>query len=267
MEKGKNLTNILLALVLIALISIAGILAYKEFGSKDNKDKKNKTEQKENNNKKITLDIKDSDVQLIINKFHLYSDTIDSLNDYTKLESDNDQRMALAYQNLASIHKSTINCKEVSKKYLYDKEGNMYGLCGEPFSAERFKPDCFEGSDFKFSTTKCDEYYNNNSVYANTVEETALKEKYIELFGKNYEYKTDDWLWFHYEKGKFISYAEGSGDAVSNNDITITSVYKIQNKIYIELTEKNDFNDDGKYKYEFELENGNYVFVNKTEIK
>ena len=261
MEKDIKITNILLGLLLVAIIVFGGLFVYKEFIDKDEKDTT-----KNDSNEKITLDIKDSDVQLIINKFHLYSDDIDSLNDYTKLESDNDQRMALAYQNLASTHKSTINCKEVSEKYLYDKEGDMYGLCGEPFSAERFKPDCFEGTDFKFSTTKCDEYYKNNNVYANTVEGAALKEKYIELFGKNYEYKTDNWLWFHYENGKFISYAEGSGDVVTSNNVTITSVYKIENKLYIELSEKNDFSGEGKFKYEFELENGNYVFVTKTKI-
>ena len=253
MGKTLKVFSIILVIIALALISTGSYMIYKNNNQENVKPTPTPTATPSSDN----LDINDPLVQQLYNSL-----TIDYEHGcYMKpsdLNNNNSIRLRMAYSNLPDGTEKDTTCKEYDTKIKTNlSEYDYEYFCG-PFAG-----------DSSILGLSEEELKNEKTSY---IEESALKEAYTKLFGSNYEYIPEDFVCvsginiYHYiqEKQKYVLYALGSGDVCFYNKQEITKAYKENNKLYIETnyTEKTETK---KVTYEFELENGNYVFVKVIE--
>ena len=182
----------------------------------------------------------------------------EEVSDPTLLNSDNDYRLFLASLNINEDLIKETTCEN----YEIGTSSNGKIPCGEENPSEAYHENNVE--ELKKESTL-------------VISENILKEKYIELFGTNYQYKAESFYNFDgihnyiYNKStnEYVMYTSGSGTSGFPIKNIFKSAYKEDDRLFM-ITEyqKDTYAPEIIIlTYEFKLENGNYTFVKVTENK
>lgn len=260
-EKKNHGSIIVIVILIILLLATIGYIVYDKVLVKTDSDK---TDVVENTDKvtKEDIDINSSLVQNLYNIFKLDScyktsgtDGVESIN------SDNRIKLRIAYDNISKSSISSIECSKlgnVDNAYCGQMTSDMAAAYGEN------------------NMTKFKEYEKQN--FTDSVNSDIVKNKYIELFGTDSEFKNESFgtgvsaeascYFMNYDSNNnlYAQYnCEGGGTCVTPEQ-NIVSATKDGDKLFIVTNTKYPDETAKKVSYEFkkDKENSNYVFVKIT---
>ena len=267
-KKKDEFPVIMVLLVLIFMIGIGlGFAACKLIAELPGPKKTVDVEEKEKKDtKKEELDITDSLVVNLFNTFRVDNACWKSIDGYNTKKA---ARLRLAYENIPKHDK--IKCSEVGGVL-----PNQY--CGDVDMLDKEFSDAYLNSWERFGQLI------EERVLTDSVKQSDLKAKVVELFGSDYDYADEDFSLeansiedattcdiMHYvsEKKLYARYNAECGGTCAGSEQTINKAYKEGNKLFIETTIKYVDGATSKANYEFEkdFKNGNYIYVKAKEEK
>ena len=259
-NKQSNTNIVVMTLLIILVLALTAIIINDKFLSDDNKEEAAPAPiavpsgtPAPTTTSRVELKENDATVKKIMDIFIPTGEVTWPYDwNFVDLNTSSSYRLNLVYNNLS---KSDIK-KTVCTNYPTEIEN---GLCGDATSDQSY-------------VGLSDEQKKNYST--SVISEEAVKAKYKELFGTNYEYKAETIItehcvnFYHYnvDTKEYVMYAYGSGCTAMGIKNKFVSAYKEDNKLIIKTEYENiGAKTKATLTYEFKLEDGNYTFVKVTE--
>ena len=226
-------------------------------------------EEKEENNDEVKEEREELSIQddVVVKLYNIFKYDNRCYITTEGLNHDNKTKLRIAYENVGSGSFEKIQCDKVETRI------GKISHCGEGIPNESVE--AYASGDMQ----KFDEYIKQ--VSTDSIKASILKSKVLELFGKDYNYKNEDFgldagvepvcLIAHYDQNHdlYAKYTCEGGGTCGGFQQELKSAYKEGNGLWIQ-THLKEHKANGEIKeveliYQFQKENENYVFVSATE--
>lgn len=268
-KKSNGGLVVVIVLLLLIVLGLGGFI----FVNKDKLFNSNKTNDSGNDKEepevveKVELDANDSTVTKLFNIFRIDGDSgaCWKKTDIEVINNENYAKLRVAYDQLGSA-KFDISCSKVGGIL-----GGIGAYCGNAFGTNDSEiNEAYAAQDTERFKELVESRISTKAIY-----QKDLKAKVLELFGKDYNYKDEDFgigvnvkpscgvMHYVESEGVYASYSGQCGGTCAMGEQKITKAYKEGDKLFIEsaYSDQNPTNYNVNYEFKREKSTGNYIFV------